>query len=375
MRIGIVGAGIFGIAAAIALRARGHDVTVFEQGTVPNERASSTDVSKTIRRFYGDSPTYVELAERSARQWRTWQERLGERFYFQIGQLQIQQRFEPGMRIHDSWQYFQSRDPSVRVLPVAEARQRFPQFSYRDEDVCVWDPWAGYVASGQAVAALARLARAEGVIIRESTPVRSVGESATGAEVVVDGGAASFDRVVVAAGVWLSQLVPEVGRHLTPTFQQMAFFEPPAGGQYAPGPLPVWTIEVEVEGWYGHPLQREGWVKVSNDLRGAVVDADVSRQATPEFLDAAREFVGRRIPGLAAARLAGSRACLYENSPDHDFLIDWAPGSQRVLVAGGGSGHGFKFGGSIGDVIADAVEDRANPLGELFRLGQRLAKL
>ncbi|HEY8884406.1 MAG TPA: FAD-dependent oxidoreductase, partial [Chloroflexota bacterium] len=160
MRIGIVGAGIFGIAAAIALQARRHDVTVFEQGTVPNERASSTDVSKTIRRFYGDSPTYVELAERAAQQWQVWQERLGERFYFQIGQLQIQQRFEPGMRIHDSWQYFQSRDPGVRVLPVAEARQRFPQFAYHDDDACVWDPWAGYVASGQAVAALARLARA-----------------------------------------------------------------------------------------------------------------------------------------------------------------------------------------------------------------------
>lgn len=371
MNIGIVGAGIFGIAAAIELRQRGHEIVVFEQGTVPNERASSNDVSKTIRRFYGDNATYVELAERAAPRWQAWQERLGEQFYFPIGQLQIQRDFGPGRRIFDSWQFFQGRDPAARVLSLAEARQRFPQFAYRAGDTCVWDPWAGYLASGQAVAALARLARTEGVAIRQATPVRAVTEDATSAEVAHDGGVAHFDRVIVAAGVWLGQLVPAMGQHLQPTFQEMVFFEPADRAAFAPGPMPVWSVDVEEEGWYGHPLQREGWLKVANDLHGPEVDPDVPRQVTPAFLDAARDFVCRRIPGLANARIAGARACLYENSPDHDFLIDWAPGCQRILVAGGGSGHGFKFGGSIGPVIADAVEDKANRLGELFRLGGR----
>jgi glycine/D-amino acid oxidase-like deaminating enzyme len=44
-----------------------------------------------------------------------------------------------------------------------------------------------------------------------------------------------------------------------------------------------------------------------------------------------------------------------------------------VLLAGGGSGHGFKFGGSIGPVIADALEDKDNPLGRNFRLAGRFA--
>jgi glycine/D-amino acid oxidase-like deaminating enzyme len=52
-------------------------------------------------------------------------------------------------------------------------------------------------------------------------------------------------------------------------------------------------------------------------------------------------------------------------------VIDWVPGSQRILIAGGGSGHGAKFGGSIGEVIADALEDKANPLGGVFRIGNR----
>jgi N-methyl-L-tryptophan oxidase len=71
--------------------------------------------------------------------------------------------------------------------------------------------------------------------------------------------------------------------------------------------------------------------------------------------------------------VAGSRSCLYESTPDRDFIVDWVPGSSRVLVAGGGSGHGFKFGGAIGPLIADALEDKDNPLGAPFKLGDRFA--
>src|SRR6266511_5533460 len=66
MKIGVVGAGIFGIAATLELQARGHTVVVFDQGKVPNPKASSTDAAKTIRRFYGETGTYVELVERAA---------------------------------------------------------------------------------------------------------------------------------------------------------------------------------------------------------------------------------------------------------------------------------------------------------------------
>lgn len=57
MNVGIVGGGVFGIAVALELCDRGPAVTVFEQGQVPNERAGSTDLSKSIRRIYDTRPT------------------------------------------------------------------------------------------------------------------------------------------------------------------------------------------------------------------------------------------------------------------------------------------------------------------------------
>ena len=95
---------------------------------------------------------------------------------------------------------------------------------------------------------------------------------------------------------------------------------------------------------------------------------------TPEFTDRALDFLRRRIPEMARGRLVGGRSCLYANTPDDHFFIDRAPGAGRVFVAGGGSGHGFKFGGAIGELAADAVEDRVNPLGQMFRIGDRLSQ-
>ncbi|HEV8633692.1 MAG TPA: FAD-dependent oxidoreductase [Chloroflexota bacterium] len=367
MNVAVVGCGVFGLAAAIELAERGHKVTAFDQGRVPFEKASSYDTSKTIRRIYGADATYVELVERAAPTWRAWQERTGVRFFEDVGYVYVVRNFHPGTRVHDAWRLLGGTRPELALVPLDEARRRFGQFGLREGDTVLHDRWGGYLASARAVLAMARVARAEGVELREEAPVLALEDG----RVVLTRETLAFDRVVVAAGVWIPRLVPSI--RLEVTRQCMAFFEPPAAARasYAPGPMPVFSIESDVTGWYGHPLAHEGWVKVANDLRGEVVDPDTHRQAPPEFLDRARAFVAERIPGLADAPIVGSRSCLYENTPDHDFVVDWAPGHARVLVAGGGSGHGFKFGGSIGAVIADALEERPNPLGDAFRIGTR----
>ena len=378
MNIGVVGAGIFGLAAAIELQARGHAVTVYEQGTVPYGKASSTDVSKAIRRtwYAGDNETYVELAERAAIKWRQWEsEAVGlgpaPAFYHQVGALHILEDLTPGTSMHESIKFLNGRGARVEVLSSRQARTRFPQFRIGPDEVCVYDPWAGYLESGRAVSHLAKLARREGVRIVEETPVISVGEGPSGADVVVDSGPEMFDRVVVSVGVWVGRLLPEVGRHIRVTHQQMVLIEPQDQAMFAHGAMPVWSVDPDVQGWYGFPLLREGYVKVSKEPVGDTVDPDMDRGGTPEFAELTKEFLRERIPAMAEGRVVEGRSCLYANTPDDHLLVDWAPGYSRVLVAGGGSGHGFKFGGSIGEVIADAVEEKHNPLGELFRIGDR----
>ena len=372
--IGIVGAGIFGMAAAPELRGRGHDVVLFERGEIPNPKSSSTDVSKVIRRTNYPCESYVELVTRAAVQWREWHDRLSQSIYYQTGKLIVVRDVGPEHEALAGWETLSRLGTDVTKLTVNEARERFPQFSVHKEDTLFYDPWAGYLRSGQAMTDLAQLARKEGVDVRENTAVREVKETASGARVVCESDALTFDRIIVAAGPWVAHLLPQLDTHVRLTRQQMAFFVPKDVARFERERFPVWSIVSPGNLWYGFPLLHEGFVKVAEDNKVDDTTVDVEREPTEAFLDWAREFVAARIPELSEGELVGGRSCLYTNMAnmdDEQFVIDWAPGCERVLIAGCGCGHGFKFGGAIGPVIADALEDRQNRLGNLFRIGNR----
>jgi glycine/D-amino acid oxidase-like deaminating enzyme len=76
---------------------------------------------------------------------------------------------------------------------------------------------------------------------------------------------------------------------------------------------------------------------------------------------AARAFVAERFPALADAPLIGSEVCQYESTPDSNFIVDVHPAAGNVWIVGGGSGHGFKMGPVIGELVASCVLDAATP--------------
>ncbi len=374
MNIAIIGGGIFGVAAALELRSRGHEVTLFERGQIPNPEASSTDVSKVIRRTNYPNSTYIELATRSTAQWQDWHERLSQSIYYRTGQLIVVGDMPPEHTTLAGYEALVRLGRDVSKPTMKEVQKRFPQFTLHDHDTLFFDPWAGYLRSGQAVEDLAQLAREEGVVLREQTTVDAVEETAGQTRLLWGSESADFDRAVVATGPWVAQLLPQIEAHVRLTRQQMAFFIPKDKANFERGNFPVWAILSPGDLWYGFPFLHEGYVKIAEDSKVEDATVDVSREPTQMFLTQAREFVAERIPGLSEGELVGGRSCLYTNNAnmeDEQFVIDWAPGHDRVLIACCGCGHGFKFGGAIGPVIADALEEKENPLGDLFRIGAR----
>jgi sarcosine oxidase / L-pipecolate oxidase len=66
----IVGAGIFGLAAAHELHARGYaNITVLDPGPIPHPLAASTDISKVIRMEYGPDEQYLLMAAAARDGW------------------------------------------------------------------------------------------------------------------------------------------------------------------------------------------------------------------------------------------------------------------------------------------------------------------
>jgi glycine/D-amino acid oxidase-like deaminating enzyme len=189
------------------------------------------------------------------------------------------------------------------------------------------------------------------------------------------------DAYVFACGAWLGRVFPFLSQQITPTRQEVFFFGTEAGDlRFTDSGIPVWAddSQLNLEGFpgkhwfYGIPGNLGRGFKVADDMRGPVIDPTSNeRRISDEGLAAARAYLQVRFPDLAKAPLADSRVCQYENSSDQHFILDVHPEAENVWIVGGGSGHGFKHGPVVGEMVRDAVLRRKSPPVE-FKLGRLL---
>jgi glycine/D-amino acid oxidase-like deaminating enzyme len=186
-----------------------------------------------------------------------------------------------------------------------------------------------------------------------------------------DGTKLIADHYVFACGPWLGKLFPRtIGDRVRPTKQDVFFFGTPAGDdRFSDQKLPVWA-DHRNQFIYGIPGNEGRGFKVADDTRGPDFDpTSGERQASADGLRTIREYLGFRFPALKNAPLLETRVCQYENSPDNNFIIDRHPLSERVWLLGGGSGHGFKHGPALGEMVAELVMEHKDP-DPLFRLAR-----
>jgi len=137
---------------------------------------------------------------------------------------------------------------------------------------------------------------------------------------------------------------------------------------FAPERFPVFGADISTTGFYGFPLNRDGVVKIANHGAGREMSPDSSdRMVTAEEENNMRKFVHETFPALDDAPIVYTRICLYCDTNDGDFWIAPDPDRRGLIIATGDSGHGFKFAPVLGEIIADAVEEKANRLLQKFR--------
>jgi glycine/D-amino acid oxidase-like deaminating enzyme len=250
-------------------------------------------------------------------------------------------------------------DMPIEELTPQDAARRFPQIAFDDSvKSAMWEPEAGYLFARRACEHVLERFIAEGGTYRQ-TAVRSpvtVGSSEP-REIVTDAGTLAADAFVFACGPWLGRLFPDVvGNNVTPTRQEVYYFgTPPGDARFLDPSMPVW-LDYGERLIYGIPGNADRGLKVADDTPGPVFDpTNGPRDATSAGIAAVRAFLERRFPLLADAPLLGSEVCQYEATPDSHFLIDRHPTASNVWIAGGGSGHGFKMGPAIGEMLASCV--------------------
>jgi glycine/D-amino acid oxidase-like deaminating enzyme len=157
------------------------------------------------------------------------------------------------------------------------------------------------------------------------------------------------DQFVFACGPWLPRLFPEaIGAAIRVTRQDVHYLGPaPGDARWNAPAFPSW-VDYDAA-FYGIGSVDDRGAKVATDSYGGTWDPDSDdRIVAPGSLDPVREYCRRRFPDLAAAPVSETRVCQYETTADSNFLIDRHPDLSNVWLVGGGSGHGFKHGPSIG---------------------------
>jgi sarcosine oxidase len=349
----VIGTGVMGAAAAMHLARRG-SVLVIEQFAFLHARGSSHGGSRIYRHAYEDA-LHVRLAVAADGAWTELEERSGERLLLRTGGIDIGS--VAGGELDAIEKALRAEGRSCERLGTADARMRFPAFAFPDGSEVLHQPDAGILAADRALATMLAEAAADGAVLREREAVLEVRPRRDGVEVVSERSRYAADRVVVAAGPWLGRLAAGLDLPLRIEQQQVLYLrvgdDPRA---FSRGRMPVFIDRREhgAGSIYGFPtFERPGAVKVSDHSGAPTIELEQQSFEVNEARTAATVAAARALLPRLDGEVVDAVTCLYTKTPDEHFVLDRHPEHERVVLAGGGSGHAFKFGPLLGEILAD----------------------
>ena len=411
--IAVIGAGAFGGWTALHLLERGARVTLLDAWGPGNSRASSGGETRVMRGTYGPDQPYTEMATRALKLWTKYERRWHRQFLHRTGVLWMasghDDSFESG-----SIKALRQAKIKFQELSAAQMKQRWPQINFEGIEWGIFEPDCGYLDARASCQAVVEAFQAAGGKYRQAAVVADGLETGLllGRAPLLCGSAAVFggraplprgraalqgrvsrakseralapvaavsedrtqlkaDIYVFACGPWLGKLFPQtIGDLIQPTKQDIFFFGPPVGdARFTDAHLPVWG-DHRNHFYYGIPGSDSRGFKIADDTRGPAFDPTTGeRTVNPETLKDVREYIAFRFPALKNAPLLETRVCQYEQTPDSNFILDRHPEMKNVWIAGGGSGHGFKHGPAIGEMMSELILKDREPQA-IFRLAR-----
>lgn len=374
--IAVIGAGAFGGWTALYLLRGGARVTLLDAWGPGNSRSSSGGETRIMRGAYGPGQPYTKLAARALDLWKQHESHWKQKFFFPIGVLwmvEADDTFERG-----SIPLLKEAGIPFEQLAVKDLTRRWPQISFENVAWAIHEPQSGYLLARASTQAVVDHFAAEGGEYRQASVVASpdlengqLKSLSLSDDSTSDDSTIVADSYIFACGPWLGKLFPHtIGPHLRSSKQEVFFFGTPAGDpSYNDGNLPVWGDHGD-RFIYGIPGNQGRGFKMADDTRGPDFDPTSGERVTSrENIDAARRYLAYRFPGLKDAPLLETRICQYENTADNNFIIDRHSKNSNLWIVGGGSGHGFKHGPALGEMVARLVL-RDETADSLYRLAR-----
>ncbi len=375
-RVIIIGAGIVGLSTAYALLLQGvQQVTVLEQEAVDHRRSTSHGISRLLRFEYGSDMFYMQMVGLSLNRWQRL-ERIAKRtLCTPTGILVI--GAEGDNFPLASYRALRELGLPVERLSKQQCTYRFPQFAVGSNDVFTYNALGSILHASTCLQTLKDLIIDRGGSIYESCRVKHISHDNLAHPVRIStstGSEFAAERVVVAAGPWVHRLLAELQLPVRLTRQYLLYFADLPLSTFGLNAFPAFMAH----DLYGFPIHYStshssgsAWLKAASHTFGPAVDPGSSQQIDRKAVERIEQQIRELLPALAQARLAQVDACIYDVTPDEGFILDTLPHDPRIAFATGLSGHGFKFGPLLGELLGSIVCQAPPPLAlERFRLAR-----
>jgi sarcosine oxidase len=338
----VVGLGAIGSGAAWRLAAGGERVLGLDRFQPGHAFGSSHGASRIIREAYPDGDAYVPLVRRAIALRDEAGAETGRPVLHRVGALVFapadERRIIGGRRSASRF--------GVPLEFLESPSARFPAFALPDGHVGLFEPGGGYVEPESGVAAEQELAARAGAELRHGVEVIGWEADGEGVRVVTGEGVERADRLVLAAGPWMPELLGTLGLGLRVERRLNMHFAS------ALTDIPVFNLVVEEGQFYGFPAMGSVGLKLGrHDGDAPCTPQTIRRAVDDDEVASFRAVLERYLPG-ATGELLRTVTCMYTVSPDGAFIVDRHPEHPQVSFFTGCSGHAFKFAPALGELLA-----------------------
>lgn len=369
----VIGLGAVGSATACHLAALGAKTLGLDQFTPPHNRGSSHGETRITRQASGEGSHLTALALRSIAIWQEMEERFSMSGLFtRTGLLAISSPLsEAHVHVDD---FFQSTVSAAQkngieheVLDSKQLKKRFGQFKTTQDEVGYYEPGAGFLRPESCIEATLKAAASNGARLNYDERVQSIKYGRI-IEVQTDRDLYKAEKLIVSAGAWINELVPELSQHFKIYRQVLYWFDIEKNYErFKPDCFPVFIWEPTGVPWgiYGFPAidGAGGGIKIAAEYLDNTIDSpeQLNRDVLPEEkAHMYKNYVAPFFDGIGKKCLKSS-VCMYTVSPDSGFVVDKVPGEDNIWIASACSGHGFKHSAALGEALAwTAVTGRAD---------------
>jgi sarcosine oxidase len=349
--VAIIGAGAMGSASTYHLSRSGKKIIVLDRFHPPHGLGSSHGKSRIIREAYFESPMYVPLVQQAYMLWDEMEKESGKKLFLKTGGLMIGSRDQKvfsgasasAAQHHIAYEY----------LDGEAIKRRFPVFNPTYDTVALLEKNAGILFPEACIETQISLAEKADVEFHFDERVQTIISKSGKVEISTDKETYTATKVIVAAGAWMATLFPELHLPLEVKRQVLFWFRSTEGdsNKFLPENLPVYIWEYEKNKiFYGFPDLGEG-MKIAIHHRGKLATPDaIDRRVGVEEIKEIDELLKRYFTSTFTYHY--SDVCMYTNTPDEDFIIDFHPDDKNIILASPCSGHGFKFSSAIGKILS-----------------------